>query len=349
MLKPKLAYYHAVGDHFNVSRITISRLIIRFRKTGRTKNRSRNGRPRVASQRQDRHLRLNHLRNRMTRTEDTARRTPGLANVSISGQTVHRRLRNSGFRARRPVVGPILKQRHRTARLAWAHAHRRWRLHTLQHILFSHESRFSLRFSDGRYCVYRRRRERFTDQSVYETDRFGCAIVLARICHDGRTQLKVVQGTLNAVKYREDILHPIVLSFLQQRNFDHAFQHDNAKSHVARVFQDFLIQNHIRVLSWPALSPDLSPIELLWDELGRGFRHRQMPPETVQKLHDTLVHEWNNIPQAFIQRLIGSICRRCESLCRCCKRWSHTLLNLHTACNFCRSMICSDNDVEKFG
>jgi hypothetical protein len=51
-------------------------------------------------------------------------------------------------------------------------------------------------------------------------------MVWAGICHDGRTQLKIVEGTLNAVKYREDILHPIVLSFLQQRNFDHAYQHD---------------------------------------------------------------------------------------------------------------------------
>jgi hypothetical protein len=76
-------------------------------------------------------------------------------------------------------------------------------------------------------------------------------MVWAGICHDGRTQLKIVEGTLNAVKYREDILHPIVLSFLQQRNFDHAFQYDNAKSYVARVFQDFLNQNHIRVLPSP--------------------------------------------------------------------------------------------------
>jgi hypothetical protein len=48
----------------------------------------------------------------------------------------------------------------------------------------------------------------------------------AGICHDGRTQLKIVQGTLNAVKYRDDVLDPIVLPFLPQRNFDHVFQHD---------------------------------------------------------------------------------------------------------------------------
>ena len=63
--------------------------------------------------------------------------------------------------------------------------------------------------------------------------------------HDGRTQLKIAQGTLNAVKYRDDILDHIVLPFLQQRNFDHIFQHDNARCHVARVCQDFLNQNHI--------------------------------------------------------------------------------------------------------
>ena len=91
--------------------------------------------------------------------------------------------------------------------------------------------------------------------------------------HDGRTQLEIVQGTLNVVKYRDDILDPTVLPFLQQRNFDHVFQYDNGRCHVARVCHDFLNQNHIRVLPWPALSPDLSPIEHLWDEHGRRFRH----------------------------------------------------------------------------
>jgi hypothetical protein len=49
----------------------------------------------------------------------------------------------------------------------------------------------------------------------------------------------------------------------------------------------------------------MPPIEHLWDELGRHILHRQNPPETLQELRDALVHEWNNIPQAFIQRLIG--------------------------------------------
>jgi hypothetical protein len=53
-------------------------------------------------------------------------------------------------------------------------------------------------------------------------------------------------------------------------------------------------------------------IEYLWDELGRRVRHRQSPPETLQELRDALVHEWNNIPQAFIQRLICYMRRRAK-------------------------------------
>ena len=163
-------------------------------------------------------------------------------------------------------------------------------------------------------------------------------MVWAGICHDGRTQLQIVQGTLNAIKYRDDILDPIVLPFLPQRNVDHVFQHDNARCHVARVCQELLNQNYICVLPWPALSPDLAPIEHLWDELGRRVRHRQNPTETLQELR--------NIPQVFIQGLIGSMRGRCEVVVAA--RVGHTTPEtsiLHA--NFCLSMICSDNDVKK--
>ena len=102
--------HQTVADHFKVSRKNIWRLMIRLRQTGRTNDTPRKGRPSVTSQRQDRHVCLIHLRNRMITTGDTACRRPGLANVRISGQTVRRRLCESGLRSRRPVVGPILKQ-----------------------------------------------------------------------------------------------------------------------------------------------------------------------------------------------------------------------------------------------
>ena len=63
----------------------------------------------------------------MITAADTASITPSLANGQMAGQTVCRSLRKSGHRARQQVVGPILKQHHRTVRLACARARRRWK------------------------------------------------------------------------------------------------------------------------------------------------------------------------------------------------------------------------------
>ena len=80
--------HQAVADHLNVSRITISRLMIRLRQKDRRNDRPSNDRSRVISQRQDRHVCLIHLRNSMLTAEDTARRTSGLANVRISNRLI---------------------------------------------------------------------------------------------------------------------------------------------------------------------------------------------------------------------------------------------------------------------
>ena len=61
------------------------------------------------------------------------------------------------------------------------------------------------------------------------------------------------------------------------------------------------------------------------------------------------MHEWNNIQQDFIQRLIGSMRRRCEAIVAARGGHTHHLI-LQTSIlhdNLCLSMICYDNDVEK--
>ena len=78
------------------------------------------------------------------------------------------------------------------------------------------------------------------------------------------------------VRYRDKILRPVAVPLVQQRNL--ILQQDNARPHVARVCQDFLANNNIAPLAWPPYSPDLTPIEHMWDELDRRVRKRRNPP-----------------------------------------------------------------------
>jgi transposase len=51
-----------------------------------------------------------------------------------------------------------------------------------------------------------------------------------------------------------------------------------------RATRDFLQQNNVNVMNWPALSPDLNPIEHLWDEIQRQLNEEQPSPTTAAEL-----------------------------------------------------------------
>ncbi len=101
--------------------------------------------------------------------------------------------------------------------LEWANAHIRWRLALWRGVLFTDESRFSLYRADGRQRVWRRVGERFADVNVVDRVAHGGGgvMVWAGICYGQRTQAHFIDGILNAQRYRDEILRPIVVSFIQ--------------------------------------------------------------------------------------------------------------------------------------
>lgn len=304
----------AVAAQLNVHYRTIGRLRIRFRQTGSTANQPHPRRPRVTTPAQDRHIRLVHLRDRLRPATRTADETVGLHNRHITPQTVRNRLRESNLHARRPHRGLDLTAVRRRNRLLWANAHVRWPLARWRRVLFTDESRFQLYRADGRQRVWRRVGERFADANVVRRVAHGGGgiMVWSGISYGHRTPLHFIEGNLNALRYRDEILTPTVVPFVRQH--DVTFQHDNARPHVARICMQFLEAEHIPVLDWPAYSPDMSPIEHLWDVLDRRVRDRVPVPDNVRQLRVALREEWNNIPQATIDNLINSMRRRCVAL-----------------------------------
>lgn len=300
-----------VARYFGVSENTIRRNEVRYRQTDSFKDRPRSGRPRVTSGRQDRHIRLSHLRDRFLPAARTAATTIGTHGRPISGNTTRRRLVEAGLSCRRPLKGPILTPRLRQRRLDWCQPRVRWTRMRWSTVLFTDESRFCVSFADGRLRIWRRKGERTAANCVLQFNRWGGASVMVwgGISLNHRTDLVVIDGNMTAQRYIDQVLRPHVVPFFEDHADLRILQQDNARPHAARLTREFLDDQEINVMGWPAYSPDLNPIEHMWDILGRKVAQRN--PSTRPELIRFLQEEWIAIPQQQVRSLVGSMRRRC--------------------------------------
>ncbi|GFV48725.1 transposable element Tcb2 transposase [Trichonephila clavipes] len=91
------------------------------------------------------------------------------------------------------------------------------------------------------------------------------------------------------------------------------FMDDNAPCHRTVAAEQLSESEDIERMDWPARSPDLNPIEHVWDFLGRRLAARTLPPVTIRELRLALQDEWAAMPQQLIDTLILSMGRRCET------------------------------------
>ena len=134
------------------------------------------------------------------------------------------------------------------------------------------------------------------------------------ITDEDRTEMVILNGNLNAIGYINDILQPVVVPFVE-RHPNTIFMDDNARPHRARVVRQFLEEHNIeRMDPWPACSPDMNPIQAIWDQLGKAVKGRIRPGDTLQDLCRYLTEEWRNLPQERVHRVIASMRRRSAAL-----------------------------------
>lgn len=303
-----------VGERLGVSRSVVARPWRRSQDAGDYVRRQNQGRRRSTTAREDRYLVNCALRKGFMTARQLQNDLQHGGGTRISNQTVRNRLREEHMRATRPVRGVVLSVRHRRARLDFAQEHQNWRIADWATVLFSNESRFTVSHNDGRMRVWRRQGERFAACNVVQVDAFGggSIMVWAGICLGSRTDLHIFQqGGITLIRYRDEILEPVVRPFAGAVGDGFIFMQDNARPHTARVSMNFLQEEGIHVMDWPARSPDLNPIEHCWDMLGRRVRARNQLPRSVADLRTALLEEWVAIPQNDIDRLIRSMPNRC--------------------------------------
>ena len=122
----------------------------------------------------------------------------------------------------------------------------------------------------------------------------GSEMVWGAFHSGGVGPLLRVQGIMRAQEYK-DILENAMLPY-GRSNMGRGwiFQQDDDPKLTSKLVKVWFGSSRVTVLDWPSQSPDLNPIEHLWEELGRAVRGKTASSEAIKFAQ--LEQAWKAIP-----------------------------------------------------
>lgn len=307
---------NAVARMIGVSRCCVQQIIKKHKETGTVADRHRPGRPKSTTSRQDRELVRLSLRDRKVTAPDLKCMWTMASETTVSVQTVRRRLLEKGLRGCVAAKKPKLTENHKIKRLHWAKERCEWNTDDWSKVLWSDESTFELWRTRGRVWVRRRKGERFLAECVVPTVKHGGGKVMVwgTMARSGIGSLTIVDGRLNSEAYIKIIKKYVRKDARKLIGRRFTFQQDGAPCHTSKATSASLKKMNICVLPWVAQSPDLNPIEHLWDHLGKVVD--EMRPTSLTDLKEKLSDAWESIPPEVTQKLVDSMPARVREVIR---------------------------------
>ncbi len=260
-----------IAKSLKLSSSTVHNIIQRFRESGTISVCKGQGRKTILDACDLRALRRHCITYRNATVMEITTWAQEYFQKTLSVNTIHRAIRRCWLKLYRSKKNPYLNMIQKRRHFLWAKAHLKWTVAKWKTVLWSDESKFEVLF--GKLgCHVIRTKEDKDNPSCYQRSVQKPASLMVWGCMSacGMGSLHIWKGTINAEKYiqvLEQHMLPSRRCLFQGRPC--IFQHDNARPHTASITTSWLRRRRIRVLKWPACSPDLSPIENIWHIIKR--------------------------------------------------------------------------------
>ncbi|KAJ1299472.1 hypothetical protein OPQ81_003311 [Rhizoctonia solani] len=201
--------------------------------------------------------------------------------VPVSSLTVHWAVQKAGVVPFVKPKKPAMTKKHIKAHYEFAMAHQHWTIDDWKRVQWSDETKINRFGSDGHCYAYKRVGQAPQPHQIIKTHNHGGGHIMIWACMgwEGPGFMYKIDGSLTKELYVE-ILEDEFKQTLEYYGLDMEkviFMQDNASSHKAHIVQDWSQENGLEVFEWPGNSPDLNPIENLWDQIKRELYSYETP------------------------------------------------------------------------
>lgn len=298
-----------IAQELHCDEHAVTRWVHRWQETRSLEDGERSGRPRCTTDETDQKIGL-LSDNQPTLTPKDIRREMQLP---VSPHTISRRLDEIGLWGCVQESEHDLDEFDLQRRLAFANQYLHWTADQWARVFFSDETHFYLGHH-GR--TYVRRPVGASHDPKYmqqEKQLHGKVSLWGCICAEGLGHAELYTGSLDSTRHRDILRHNLIKSFRQfSPSGPWCFQQDNVRFHTTPETITYLHERGVTLIEWPPWSPDLNPIENLWNELKARVYARF--PQSMEEMEQFIREEWEATDLKFIARICRGMPRRLQLL-----------------------------------